>query len=125
MHFVKDKLAITKIVVSILKEKQIEFPYEQAAKIWWKNPRKLGGLRLTDAGNQAFISAELESYSVDCSFKHIQTWSRAALTLDKKILCPYYLENPKKPTLVIYDSRVLVLIHMYGGLEDYLNTIGD
>lgn len=127
MEFVRDKLTITQAVVSLLKEKNIEYSVEQVLTVWWKNPRRQGGLRLTDTGHTAFQTADLEYYTVSCNFKNIQTTKNfqscgeRALTLDRKIPCPYYIDKPKTSTLLIYDSRVYVLISMYGSLEEYLS----
>jgi len=126
MNFVHDKSTICETVVPILQEKNIDISVNRAMKTWWRNPRKSGGLELTDRGHNSFEFANLEHYNVEYCFDDYSARFNILFTLNKKLSCPYYIQNRKKiMNIKIYDSRIYVLINLYGGIQDYLNTIGD
>lgn len=94
---------------------------------WWMSGR-LEGLRLSDEGEQAFTLAQIEYYT--CPYTNSQqSWYSFIIACNKKIACPYYLgsrrlENKKnEPYIKLYDSKVAMMINLYGNLEDYLNSI--
>lgn len=128
---VETKLKITELV---LKQIPKQINYDLSGRItandllikWWFTGRS-GGLRLTERGDQAFKLAEIEFYN--CEINHgqiIPSFHSFALQLSKKINCPYYLDvDTKKGKFIIrlYDSKIAMMVSLYGGLMDYLNTI--
>jgi hypothetical protein len=73
--------------------------------------------------------AEIEYY--ECDFKLREGISEHAymLEINKKIKCPYYLgvnkiEGKKKKLYMrLYDSKIAMLIELYGNLIGYLDSI--
>jgi len=123
------KLKITQLVLQqIPKDLNYDLsgrstPFDLITK-WWFTGRS-GGLRLTERGDQAFKLAQIEFY--DYSVGEVSaTFHSFALQLSKKIACPYYLDvNTKKGSLLIrlYDSRVAMMVSLYGNLKDYLESV--
>lgn len=101
--------------------------FENAMKKWWQNPRRDAGLRLSPMGNQAFQTAGIE-YS-DHEIKKIgKSYYGFVIELSKKIKCPYYIDVSKSetgniPYIRLYDSRIAIMLTLYGDLESYLNSI--
>lgn len=93
---------------------------------WWFTGRQ-DGLRLTDAGMIAFQLADIEFY--ECSFvQDGQSYHNFILELNKKIKCPYYIgvnkiANSKEFYIRLYDSKVAMMIGLYGSLKEYLESI--
>ncbi len=101
--------------------------FETAMKKWWKNPRRDGGLRLTSVGDLEFRHAKIE-YSDHNLTTIKKSYYNFVLDLDKKIKCPYYIdvnsnEGKQIPFIRLYDSRVAVMLVLYGDLESYLNSV--
>ena len=94
----------------------------------WSSGRQ-DGLRLTEYGDFIFRMAEIEYY--ECDFKLREGISEHAymLEINKKIKCPYYLgvnkiEGKKKKLYMrLYDSKIAMLIELYGNLIGYLDSI--
>ena len=94
----------------------------------WSSGRQ-DGLRLTEYGDFIFRMAEIEYY--ECDFKLREGISEHAymLEINKKIKCPYYLgvnkiEGKKKKLYMrLYDSKIAMLIELYGNLICYLDSI--
>jgi hypothetical protein len=103
-----------------------EIPVEDLMFKWWMTGRQ-EGLRLTDEGMIAFQLAEISHY--DYEFKQEgQSWHSFVLEVNKKIKCPYYLgvnktETKKLPYIRLYDSKIAMMIGLYGNLHGYLNSI--
>lgn len=103
-----------------------ELPLEEVIFKWWFTGRQ-DGLRLTDEGLTAFQLADIEFY--DYEFKQDgQSYHSFILELNKKIKCPYYIGVNKKDkgkTLYIrlYDSKVAMMLGLYGNLREYLHSI--
>jgi hypothetical protein len=121
----KSKLAITKALHNNLPDdnpfKQI--PLEKAVFRWWWTGRSTEGLRLSEEGNQVCNLLELEYFDFDFPLsaeKHV--W--IGLTLGKKLTCPYYIgfKNRlyKSAYIRIYDSKVAMMITLFGGLKEYI-----
>jgi hypothetical protein len=47
----------------------------------------------------------------------------------KKIKCPYFISSDKKsskiqgPFIRIYDSKIAMMIELYGGINNYMDSI--
>jgi len=101
--------------------------FENAMKKWWQNPRRDGALRLSPMGNQAFQTAGIE-YSDHHLKKIDKSYYGFIVELSKKIKCPYYIDvsnnsTEKIPYIRLYDSRVAIMLTLYGDLDSYLNSI--
>lgn len=97
---------------------------------WWMTGRQENSLRLTDEGDQVFRDAEFAFYDYPFKIKEIQSLTPHAfiLELNKKLSCPYYMgvnmvEGKKQPIIRIYDSKIAVLISLYGNIIDYLESV--
>lgn len=101
--------------------------FEEAMKRWWFNPRRDGGLRLTQVGDLEFRYAKFEHFIHE--FKYVgRNYYGFILDLDKKIKCPYYIDvstsdKGHKPYIRLYDSRIAMMLNLYGDLESYLNSV--
>jgi hypothetical protein len=92
---------------------------------WWFTGRQVGGLRLTSEGMLAFGIAGIECY--DYNFvQEGASYHNFLLNLNKKMKCPYYLgvDNlTKKLFIRVYDSKIAMMLGLYGSLDDYLASI--
>lgn len=118
------KQQLTKTVLD--QSEDNNWSYEEAMKKWWFNPR--GGLRLTDVGDLEFRYANLEHYNHNFEASKKYSWYAFILELDKKIKCPYYIgvnniDKGNKPFIRLYDSRISMLLNLYGDIDSYLNSI--
>lgn len=103
-----------------------ELPIEDVIFKWWSTGRQ-DGLRLTDEGLTAFQLADIEFY--DHEFvQDGQSYHSFILELNRKIKCPYYIgvnKNNKSKSFYIrlYDSKIAMILGLYGNLKEYLNSI--
>jgi hypothetical protein len=132
-----NKKTITEIV-------QNQLPYDHEDKNtsledlmfkWWVTGRTGTGLRLTDQGYMAFVRADIQEYNYvinpEAFVKKLNNKASWDLTLKigKAIKCPWFITMTDKKTKVssrfltvkIFDSKVAMMINLYGSLEDYLN----
>lgn len=117
------KYQITEIVLSEIPEhmRDKDVTIDDLLFKWWQTGRQ-DGLRLSDAGNDAFKLADIEYF--DFEFKQEnQSWHSFLLEINKKIKCPFYLGKDKKPYIRLYDSKIAMLLTLYGSLNDYLESI--
>lgn len=125
MNRAKYKESITKTVLEHVD--QSIWTFETAMKSWWYNPRKDGGLRLTQVGDLEFRYADLEHHTHSFVTKKIKkSYYQFVLDLDKKIKCPYYMDvdaTTKDPYIRLYDSRISMMLNLYGDIDSYLNSI--
>jgi hypothetical protein len=103
-----------------------ELPLDDVVFKWWFTGRQ-DGLRLTDEGVTAFELADIEFY--DYEFKaEGKSHHSFMLELNKKIKCPYYLgvnkkDKTRKFYIRLYDSKIAMMLGLYGTLEEYLQSI--
>jgi hypothetical protein len=125
------KETITSAVVLQLPNTYSDFngiPVDKLLFKWWFTGRS-DGLRLTEFGDSMFRLAEIECYTFDFQRRTDMSDHAYMLELTKKIKCPYYLgvnksEDKKKiPYIKLYDSKIAMLISLYGTLVEYLNSI--
>jgi hypothetical protein len=102
---------------------------EDALKRWWITGPTSEVLRLTEMGDMAFRLAEIEFYKYDFLPKVKDSYHAYMINLGKKMKCPYYLgvnklesEN-KKPYIKLYDSKIAMMVNLYGDLDSYLKSI--
>ena len=129
----KRKTVKQQITEAVLKEIPVQYsndhtlPIEEVMFRWWQTGRQ-EGLRLTPDGVVAFQLAEIEYF--DCDFPAVdQSWHSFLLELGKKIKCPYFIgskkPNGKKnvPFIRFYDSKIAMMVALYGDLRGYLDSI--
>lgn len=103
---------------------------EAAMKTFWLDIRNEGGLRLTDVGNSFFKQADIESFEFPFRLKRITdtepiySYQNLMLDLSLKVPCPYYIgrHKPSEPYLKIYDSKIAMMISLYGDIYEYLKN---
>lgn len=127
------KIKITEAVVNELPEasrKDID-DVDKILSRWWATGRQ-EGLRLTEFGDLNFRMAEIEFYDFDLEkdIKQNPTieWNSFLLECNRKIKCPYYLgvnkvNNNKTIYIRFYDSKIAMMVELYGSIKDYLNSV--
>lgn len=98
----------------------------------WTTGRQ-DGLRLTSEGERYFQLANLEFHDIsleqDMKLHKNNDWNKFLLDCSKKIKCPYFFgvkkdEGNKRIGFVrLYESKIAMLIKIYGSMQDYLNSI--
>lgn len=122
------KEIVTKTVIKELNDDAI-WNFDDAMKQWWMISRLDGGLRLTEPGDLAFRYAKIEYYNYDFVINDTtSSWHTYLLELNKKLKCPYYIgvnkvNDSKKPFIRLYDSKVAMMVSLYGNISDYLKSI--
>lgn len=126
------KELVTEAVLKQLPESGMEMSHADAMKKWWMNFRREGGLRLSELGDLSFRLAEIEFYQYEFNPKELvagNTFHVAMMELDKKIQCPYYMgvdktdKKKNKPFIRFYDSKIAIMVSLYGDVTGYLNSI--
>lgn len=127
------KFRITEAVVNELPKESYIDDIDKLLPRWWTTGRQ-EGLRLTEMGDLNFRVAEIEFYEYsleeDIKKNPNQEWNAFLLECNKKIKCPYFLgvnkiEGRKIPFIRFYDSKIAMMVQLYGSLRDYLNSIKD
>jgi hypothetical protein len=72
--------------------------------------------------------AEIEFYQYDLATRPADGYYSWVMELNKKIKCPYYMgvnKDGKKsfPYIRFYDSKIAMLISLYGNVNEYLDSI--
>lgn len=101
---------------------------DEAMSKWWMTMRNESGMRLTEMGDLAFRHAQIEFYNYDFDIKMDSGWHAFILDLNKKIKCPYYIgvnktKEHKQPFIRFYDSKIAMMVGLYGDLNSYLKSI--
>lgn len=102
---------------------------EESLRRWWQTGVRSNGLRLTEIGDWSFRVAEIEFYQYDFKPKAAENYHGYILDLNKKLKCPYYLGVVKeqgkknKPYIRLYDSKIAMMLSLYGDLDEYLNSV--
>jgi hypothetical protein len=125
IEFVTDRMLITATVLKLIKSDYTPEDLERVRVTWWKNVRPSGGFGLTFDGDQAFRQADLEHWDFDAGIVDNSLSAMSfAVAVDKKMPVPYYLYFSKRHKyLRIYDSRVAMLMGLYGNVSEYLTTL--
>lgn len=128
-----DKITITNIVYNNL---PIENPWkditiEKCTFSWWATGRASTSLRLTEEGKNAFDLAEIAYYEYPL-INNEDDLEKLKLTgftikLGKKLNCPFYLglKNRlyKSAYIRLYDSKIAMMINLYGNFYEYFNNL--
>ena len=130
------KLTITEAVIAELPQHQRDSIDPETDKVmtrWWASGRQ-EGLRLTEYGDMNFRMAEIEFYDFNLEKDIKQNpsieWNNFLLECNRKIKCPYYLgvnkvDGKKVIYIRFYDSKIAMMVELYGSICDYLNSIKD
>jgi hypothetical protein len=107
---------------------RLDKPIDKIMFEWWMTGNTGNSLRLTDIGDSYFRLAKIEFY--ECPIKPVQrdTYYSFIADLSKKIKCPYYMgvnkkEEKSQPYIRLYDSKIAMMLTLYGDLESYLDSI--
>ena len=122
------KRRITKAIIEEIPESYIDV--EMAMKAFWLDIRNEGGLRLSDVGDKAFKLADIECFEFPFRLKRITdkdaiySYQNLMLDLSLKLPCPYYIgrHKPSEPYIKIYDSKIAMMINLYGDIYEYLRN---
>jgi len=123
------KLIITEAVLAELPENHsLDASADELMVRIWASGRQ-DGLRLTEYGDFIFRMADIEYYQCDFKLRDGISDHAYLLEINKKIKCPYYLgvnkiEGKKKqPYMRLYDSKIAMMIELYGDILTYLDSI--
>lgn len=123
------KQVITEAVLAELPEKfQVDSTADKLMMRIWISGRQ-DGLRLTEYGDFIFRMAEIEYYQSDFKIREGSSEHAYVMEINKKIKCPFYLgvnkiEGKKKqPYIRLYDSKIAMMISLYGDIVSYLDSI--
>ena len=92
---------------------------------WWHDTRDDGGWRLSWSG-YVDISDVLhqESWDFDFTTRDIAAWQY--LRLKKHINTPYYIvQNRKHTKLSVFDSKLAMMINLYGDVNRWIASLRD
>lgn len=124
------KVEITQIILGQLNhiDNYKNISLDTVISRWWFTGRTGKGLRLTKEGSDAFDLAEIEHYNFDWEITRNVDYKILLLDMSKKIHCPYYIgfdwqKKHSKPYIRLYDSKITMMLSLYGNIQDYLNSI--
>lgn len=125
------KYKLTKIVYDLCKDQlDKNLTLDKCLFSWWLTGRAGDSLCLTKSGAIAFDLAEIQSYTfpihrVDDKGKIVTMVSIPLI--HKKMTCPFsfygvkdFYGNSSNPFIKVYDSRVAMMIQLYGSFADYI-----
>jgi len=123
------KLIITEAVLAELPRNQsVDSTADGLMMRIWMSGRQ-DGLRLTEYGDFIFRTAEIEYYQSNFKLREGTSEHAYVMEINKKIKCPFYLgvnkiEGKKKqPYIRLYDSKIAMMIELYGDIVSYLDSI--
>lgn len=121
-----DKQKITQLVYNQLPANNPwqGFPYDKLVFLWWETKRVSTNLRLSEEGKKAFDLAEIAYYKFDIKVEK-ENFSQFIIKVGKKLKCPFYIgfKNHlyKSAYIVVYDSRIAMMITLYGSFTEYFD----
>lgn len=119
------KKHITQAVYKLI-EPPPKYTLDEAFTFWWKDVSKNKGYRLTGVGDIAFTKAEVESYSFLLDLPPQINYFSHLLMLHEVFTTPYYIykdKGSKDVKIKVYDSRIAMLIGLYGSVYDYCQQV--
>jgi hypothetical protein len=116
------------ITETVLNQADHQITFDEAMQKWWMTMRNETGLRLTEMGDLSFRFADIAYYDYDFDIRLDDGWHNFILNMNKKIKCPYYVglnksKDVKQPYIRLYDSKIAVLVSLYGNINDYLKSV--
>jgi hypothetical protein len=116
----RNKRKLTQTLVQLIDSDQ-QLSVDQAMASWYYNIRPTGGMRLTEAGYQAFEYLELENWTLTVEDPKTTLTKRILLALDRQLNYPYYI-NYKQKHIVFFSSQEAMLATLYGDLAQFLRN---
>ena len=122
-----DKVHYTTILYKHLKnDLEPNLDVSKLYKRYWFTGRSTKNLRLTDEGKNAFDKLDLEFFEF-----HLNTttdrFNYHVINIGKKLKTPFWIgfrnRYYKSAYIRIYDSKVAMLINLYGTFDEYLTSI--
>jgi hypothetical protein len=123
----KDKVKYTETLYNHLKDKlEPDIDVNKLYKRYWYTGRSTKNLRLTEEGKNAFDMLDLEFFEF-----HLNTTTEKfpyhMVDIGKKLRTPFYIgfrnRFYKSAYIRIYDSKIAMLINLYGSFAEYLDSI--
>ena len=116
------------ITETVLNQADHQITFDEAMQKWWMTMRNETGLRLTEMGDLSFRFADIAFYDYDFDIRLDDGWHNFILNMNKKIKCPYYVglnksKDVKQPYIRLYDSKIAVMVSLYGNINDYLKSV--
>ena len=116
------------ITETVLNQADHQMTFDEAMQKWWMTMRQDSGLRLTEMGDLSFRFADIAFYDYDFDIRLDDGWHNFILDMNKKIKCPYYVglnktKDVKQPYIRLYDSKIAVMVSLYGNINDYLKSV--
>ena len=95
---------------------------DHALAQWWWHPRAQG-LRLTTEGHAVFANAlDLESWQFLIPQQALTAGT--LITLDRRLLCPYYLARGRRDyQLIMFGSREAMMTMLYGDIQRFITSL--
>lgn len=121
-----DKVKITEIIYNQLKDKlSSDTTVDKLLRIYWYTGKSSSNLRLTEEGKFAFDLLNIEFYEYPLKLEK-QQFIPYVTSIGKKLKSPFYvgLKNQmyKSAYIRIYDSKIAMLVNLYGSFADYINA---
>jgi len=122
-----NKIKITDIIYNQLKDKlEPDITVNKLYKRFWFTGRSTKNMRLTDEGKNAFEMLDIEFFEF-----HLNTdtdrFNYHVINIGKKLKTPFWIgfKNRfyKSAYIRIYDSKIAMLINLYGSFAEYLDSI--
>ena len=128
-----NKLVLTQALIKLLDIDQT-IPKQSINNLlfkWWATGRTGSSLRLTDEGMKAFTEAEIEFFDFPLFDKKIDIKKaevkKLTLKLGRSLNCPWYMgfknQQIKSAYIRVYDSKVAMMITLYGSFMEYLTLV--
>lgn len=114
----KLKYTITKAVIDQLPNSN--YTFENAMKEVWYSVSG-DSMRLTPKGNDIFRTASIEFFELPFKLKDSSLFEFIK-DCSKKIQCPYFI-NTKVDFIRLYDSKIAMMLALYGDIESYLESV--
>lgn len=123
----KDKVKYTETLYQHLKEKlEPDTNVNELYKRYWFTGRSTENLRLTDEGKNAFDVLDLEFYEFHLDAT-TERFSYLSVEIGKKIKTPFWIgfrnRYYKSAYIRIYDSKIAMMITLYGSFKEYLDSV--
>jgi len=120
-----------KLVISEAVMKQLPGNSETIQEVintWWYT-KSGDSLRLSTLGDYKFREANIEFFDLPIKSKQLN-WYSFLNECNNKIKCPYFFgvnsdvgSKFKDPFIRIYDSKIAMMLTLYGDIESYLASV--
>lgn len=122
-----NKVQYTEILYNHIKDKlEPNIDISKLYKRYWVTGRSTKNLRLTDEGKNAFDMLDLEYFEFNLN-TDTNRFNYHVINIGKKIKTPFWIglrtRYYKSAYIRIYDSKIAMLINLYGSFQDYLDSI--